>query len=361
MKKHFLMLGALSVLFYGMAADAGSAPVIESFDSPGAIRFNKVAGATGYRVEWAPSAYGPWTNFSAAAQALDDIPATDEETITVSVPMVYRIVAVVPALENMALIPGGVEYVENPRESDESYSSFYPESYTLEVDAFYMDQHLVTLKLWNEVREWGFTNGYTDLLDGQGQGDNHPAHTVSWFDAVKWLNARSERAGLVPVYYVDAAFDTVYREGQIWSPFVKSEANGYRLPTLVEWEYAARGGLENKRFPWGNEINHDHANYWGGASGQDYDTGDGLYYEDGNTTSVDHFAPNGYGLHDMAGNLWEWNYDWFPGEDAAKRAVRGGDWHSPANDCRVGSRYHMLPQYNGDGLGFRAVLPAGQW
>lgn len=290
----------------------------------------------------------------------------------------YTQVHVQSAPEGMVLIPGGTISGTNTLVDGESHSYSYPATYNITVDSFRMDKNLVTKGLWDAVRNDPATEdrGYTDLPVGGGQGIDHPVHTVSWFDAVKWLNAHSERAGLAPVYYADAAFTQVYRTGETWEPYVKSSANGFRLPTMDQWEYAARGGLESKRFPWGDEIHHgrqdlpDRANYGADSTWRTYDispyttwayhpkgleTGSAPY-----TTPVDYFPANGYGLHDMAGNLWQWNYDWHPSFEGSRRVKRGGSWADFASLCRVATRSFDSPDYVVSLIGFRAVLPPGQ-
>jgi len=98
--------------------------------------------------------------------------------------------------------------------------------------------------------------------------------TVTWYDVAKWCNARSEKAGLVPCYYRDAAKTTVYRNGgkDVTNEMVRWDATGYRLPTEAEWEKAARGGLTGKRFPWGDTVSHSDANFENGGK-ESYQTG----------------------------------------------------------------------------------------
>jgi formylglycine-generating enzyme required for sulfatase activity len=148
---------------------------------------------------------------------------------------------------------------------------------------------------------------------------------------------------------------------------------GYVMPTEAQWEYAARGGLSGKRFPWGDTITHSHANYKSDTS-REFDTSPTRGYhptwDDGiepYTSPVGSFAANGYGLHDMAGNAFEWCADWFdssyysitPSTDPTGptigdyRVFRGGTWYHNANYCRVANRFHNDPSNRYFYRGFR--------
>src|ERR1017187_5371497 len=184
-----------------------------------------------------------------------------------------------------------------------------------------MDTNLVSYSQWQSIYSWATSHGYGFFNAGAGKAANHPVQTVDWFDVVTWSNARSQQAGLTPVYYTDAGLTQVYTSGEV-TVYVNWTASGYRLPTEAEWEKAARGGLSGQRFPWGYTIDWSHANYasdWvGGAPYYSYDlaptSGSDPAFNDGvypYTSPVGSFAANGYGLYDMAGNVFEWCGDWY--------------------------------------------------
>jgi formylglycine-generating enzyme required for sulfatase activity len=279
----------------------------------------------------------------------------------------------------MVLVPAGPFVMGDT--FGEGYSDELP-LHTNQISAFYMDRYEVTKALWDEVRLWANTNGYDLGTRGSGKSPNHPVQSVNWYDCVKWCNARSEKEGRVPAYYTSAAQTTVYRTGQVnvENDWVKWNA-GYRLPTEAEWEKAARGGTPGHRFPWSDSdtIQHSRANYYSSSS-YAYDTSptreyhptfdDGVYPY---TSPVGYFAPSGYGLYDMAGNVWEWCWDRYgsctalPATDprgpasGSDRVIRGGGWGSHAVDCRTAYRDNFVWPGNREGnRGFRSVLSPGQ-
>jgi len=242
--------------------------------------------------------------------------------------------------------------------------------HTVQVSAFYMAQYEVTKSLWDEVRIWGLSHGYTDLGAGAGKALDHPVNSISWYDMVKWCNGRSEKEELNPCYTV---LHEVYRTGDT-SPDCNFEANGYRLPTEAEWEKAARGGITGKRFPWGDTISHSDANFTndGGESYQSGSIGSDPIWSGNDesypyTSPVGSFSVNGYGLYDMIGNVWEWCWDTYdsnyytysPEIDpqgatiGAFRVFRGGGWNDLAYYSRVSTRGRHYPFARNSNYGFR--------
>jgi formylglycine-generating enzyme required for sulfatase activity len=256
---------------------------------------------------------------------------------------------------NFSLIPAGIFTMGNNSMVDA------PE-HSVNVSAFLIGKTDVTYAEWSSVKAWAQNHGYNFDNAGTGNGDNYPVTNISWYDSVKWSNAKSEMQGLMPVYYTDATFSagSVYRTGQVnlTNSMVNWNANGYRLPTEAEWEKAARGGLIGKPYPNGDTLTSNDANI-------NWSMG-------GTATPVKNYAPNGFGLYDTAGNVWQWCWDLYGtysglndpqgSGDGDNRIVRGGACRDAAQFCRVSFRESYSPSFNNDAIGLRLArrgLPTG--
>ncbi len=162
------------------------------------------------------------------------------------------------------------------------------------------------------------------------KGENKPVENVSWYNAVEFCNALSKKLGYEPAYSINGYSVT-------WN----KNANGFRLPTVEEWQYAAEGG-QNYRY-----------------SGSDYLGYVGWYNSNsGNSTHpVGQKSPNGYGLYDMSGNVWEWCWDSY-GDYNRYRC--GGSWYSSGSSCGVDSRDCYDADSRGSYIGFRLVRSTGK-
>ena len=188
---------------------------------------------------------------------------------------------------------------------------------------------------WRQVEgaSWRHPEGPQSEL---GDRDSHPVVHVSWNDAIAYCG---------------------------WASL--------RLPSEAEWEYAARGGLEQRLFPWGDELEPDGShrmNVWQGEFPARNTCADGFY----GTCPVDAFAPNAFGLYNTTGNVWEWCADWFSRDFHTRdkrtnprgprrgthRTARGGSYLCHASYCRryrVAGRNALTPDSSSGNVGFRCV------
>ena len=183
-----------------------------------------------------------------------------------------------------------------------SVCSSWPE-HKVSVGRFEMGKFEVTVEQWRDVREWAEEHGYDDLPEGglgaaSSEDRRHPVVDVNWYDVVKWCNAASEKTGETPCYY--DADGNVYRTGVIGNAVVRWEADGYRLPTEAEWEYASMTGV-------------DAMYYWGDHPGLQYAwqySRRGAKNSNNTSHPVGQLTGNRFGLYDTVGNVWEWCWDW---------------------------------------------------
>lgn len=245
------------------------------------------------------------------------------------------------AASRMVHIPGGTFSLGSPESEPERLGNEGPQ-HQVAVSSFYMGRYEVTQGEYQAV---------TGTNPGLFRGDDRPVEMVSWYDAVAYCNALSALEGLTPAYRINGT-------AVEWD----RSADGYRLPTEAEWEYACRAGTSTP-FNTGDNITAEQANY------------DGRYPYNGNppgayrgrTTAAGSFSPNQWGLYDMHGNVGEWCWDWYgdysseaqtdpEGPSSGEgRVLRGGSWIVPGIVSRSAVRLYIPPSIQNSNVGFRLV------
>jgi len=249
------------------------------------------------------------------------------------------------AAPEMILVRGGSFLMGSPAGGKADTAPVH----TVTLDPFFIGRYEVTQAEWQAVM------GHNPSLF---KGDDRPVEQVSWADAVTYCNKRSEKEGLTPCYRGSGA--------EIECDL---SADGFRLPSEAEWEYAARGGAKSRDY-----------RYSGG-----YQAGDVAWYEANSryvSQAVGKMTANELGIHDMSGNVWEWCWDWYsptyyrdsPAKNPAgplaapgqtERTYRGGGFGGTEEWLRPSNRYHLPPAYSRFDMGLRVVrkgsgpLPAG--
>ncbi len=210
-------------------------------------------------------------------------------------------------------------------------------AHSVTVSSFYMSKYEVTQKEYKSIID----RDPSDI--GRGIGDKYPVNNIDWYEAVEYCNALSKKEGLTPVY-----------SGSGMSMRCNFNANGYRLPTEAEWEYAARGGNSSKGYTYAGSNTIGNVAWYKDNSGSE-------------THPVGTKQPNELGLYDMSGNVSEWCWDWYGNYSSSSqndpsgassdssRVDRGGSWGHDASFSRSANRNRFIPVGRISILGFRVV------
>lgn len=260
----------------------------------------------------------------------------------------------IAASEEFVLIKGGKFQMGSPE--TEAWRSEDETQHTVTVGDFYMSKYELTQKEYEEI---------TGNNPSSFSGEDLPVESVSWLDAVSYCNGRSEKEGLTPAYTLEGQTVTWNRG-----------ADGYRLPTEAEWEYACRAGTVTP-FNTENSISASDANYYGHYpyeiennyfSQENLTTKPGEYRQ--TTVAVDSFSPNKWGLYNMHGNVGEWVWDYYGkfsteeqtdpsgAENGTLRVYRGGGWNDFAKNMRSAYRATLEQSKESFNIGIRLVRNA---
>ena len=266
-----------------------------------------------------------------------------------------------PTPENFVLVKGGT--FKNTK------SNYYGKGVI--VSDFYIGKNEVTQKEWTEVM---------GSNPSKFKGDNLPVEMVNWYDSIEYCNKRSIKEGLHTYYNIDKNNKDPNNKpdpkfGDLddikWTVTINPGADGYRLPTEAEWEYAADGGQTSKSYTYSGSDDEDEvAWYWRNAGDKDL-TGPWLWtaieQNHDQTKPVSSKKPNELGLYDMSGNVREWCWDWY-GDDLEKnvtdpkgsssgfnRVWRGGGWMGASFCLESAFRSSLAANGRGPDQGFRVV------
>jgi formylglycine-generating enzyme required for sulfatase activity len=246
--------------------------------------------------------------------------------------------------------------------------------HTVTVDDFYLAKHALTFAEYDAF----CTATKREKPSDEGWGRNQrPAINVSWYDAVEYCNWRSQQEGRTPAYEVDKSRKDPNNQredkydAQKWLVTLLPKANGYRLPTEAEWEYAAREGGKKVRFGNGRDvIDPSEINFNAKSDYKKPYSIVGEYRQ--KTVPVNDLSANALGLYQMSGNVWEWCWDWYGDKfytesDGARnprgpsggayRVLRGGSWLFTPQICRAAHHSGDSPSSRNSSFGFRLASP----
>ncbi len=330
----------------------------------------------------------------------EDKKASAGQSVTTSITLYAKWEEYTVTDDGFVFVEGGTVVGSDDYNQYSTYTGAFPAGRTVTLSSFYMCDHEVTQK------EYETYCCYTDISNipsaSYGVGTNYPVYYVSWYDAIVFCNLKSITEGLTPCYALrgetnpkkwtgikssNGKYSCSYTSSNsIWDSITcNMTANGYRLPTETEWEYAARGGQKT----YGTAA---FANYFAGASTTNYSASSnndldsvgwykynicndgvtGSEASSGNegygTHEVKKKSPNALGLYDMSGNVWEWCWDWYSSSvgsgivndpcgasSGSYRVRRGGCWGDIACNSSVSCRSLLFTYHRGIYYGFRLV------